>query len=152
MILLDTNVILEVMTPKPLKAVLDWLDGQRSEALYISTITIAEIGYGLHVLPKGKRRRTLEDRFDLFISGGFAGRVLSFDQKAARLYGDLMGRRRKLGKPMSALDDQIAAIARAARFALATRNVRDFADCGLEIVNPFGALPRDLRRGDSGNQ
>ena len=137
MILLDTNVVSEVMAPKPKESVLDWLNSQRTEALYLSTITIAEISYGLHVLPAGKRRQMLEGRFDLFIGSGFAQRVLSFDERAARLYGELMSQRRKLGRPMSILDGQIAAIARANRFAVATRNVRDFERCGLEIVNPF---------------
>lgn len=139
MILLDTNVVSEVMTPKPQESVLEWLNSQQTETLYLSTITIAEIGYGLHLLPAGKRRRILEGRFDLFIGSGFAQRVLSFGERAARLYGELMGHSRKLGQPMSIFDGQIAAIARANRFAVATRNVRDFEICGLEIVNPFEA-------------
>lgn len=151
MILLDTNVVSEVMRPKPQESVLDWLNSHRTEALHISAITIAEIGYGLHVLPAGKRRQMLEGRFDLFIASGFAQRVLPFDQRAARLYADLMGQRRKLGQPMSILDGQIAAIARANRFAVATRNVRDFERCGLENVNPFdfeGMRPELLTRAD----
>ncbi len=139
MILLDTSVVSEVMTPKPAEVVLEWLNVQRTETLYLSTITIAEVGYGLHALPTGKRRRILEDRFDLFVRSGFAQRVLFFDERAARLYGELMARRRKLGQPMGVLDGQIAAIARASRFAVATRNVRDFEGCGLEILNPFAA-------------
>lgn len=137
MTLLDTNVVSEVMAPKPHESVLGWLNSQRTEDLHLSTITIAEIGYGLHALAAGRRRRDLEARFDLFIGSGFAQRIVSFDEGAARLYGKLMARRRKLGRPMSILDGQIAAIARANRFAVATRNVRDFEECGLEIVNPF---------------
>ena len=137
MILLDTNVVSAVMARTPEPSVLEWLDSQRTDTLFLSTITIAEIGYGLQVLPMGKRRRILEDRFDRFVASGFAQRVLSFDEKAARLYGELMGHRRQPGRPMSALDGQVAAIARANHFAVATRNVRDFEECGLEIVNPF---------------
>ncbi len=137
MILLDTNVVSAVMARMPEPSVLEWLDSQRTDTLFLSTISIAEIGFGLQVLPTGKRRRILEDRFDRFVASGFAQRVLSFDEKAARLYGELMGHRRRRGRPMSSLDGQVAAIARANHFAVATRNVRDFEECGLEIVNPF---------------
>ena len=137
MILLDTNVVSEVMTPAPAASVLEWLDRSDAAKLYISTITIAEIGYGLQVLSPGKRRQLLEERFERFIATGFDQRVVSFDQVAARLYGGLMARRRSLGRPMGVADGQIAAIARANRFAVATRNVSDFEECGLEIVNPF---------------
>lgn len=137
MILLDTNVVSEVMARAPSAAVLGWLDACDASSLYLSTVTIAEIGYGLQVLPGGKRRRFLEDRFDEFIELGFKHRVLAFDHDAARAYAVLMARRRAIGRPMSVPDGQIAAIARANRFAVATRNVRDFEECGLEIVNPF---------------
>ena len=137
MILLDTNVVSEVMAPAPAASVLEWLDRRDAATLYLSTITIAEIGYGLQVLPAGRRRRLLEERFEQFVATGFEQRVLSFDEAASRLYGGLMARRRSLGRPMGILDGQIAAIARANRFALASRNVRDFEECGLEILNPF---------------
>lgn len=137
MILLDTNVVSEVMARVPSASVLGWLDACDASTLYLSTVTIAEIGYGLRVLPGGKRRRLLEDRFDEFIELGFEHRVLPFDHDAARAYAVLMARRRAIGRPMSIPDGQIAAIARASRFAVATRNVRDFEECGLEIVNPF---------------
>lgn len=138
MILLDTNVVSEVMAPAPAGAVLEWLNGADAATLYLSTVTVAEIGYGLSVLPAGKRRRLLEERFEEFVERGFEQRVLPFDYPAARLYGGLMAKRREIGRPMSIADGQIAAIARAHRFAIATRNVRDFEECGLEIVDPFG--------------
>jgi hypothetical protein len=97
----------------------------------------ASIPYGLQILPEERRRRDLEERFDRFLARGFAHRVLAFDEDAARLYGRLMAHRRSIGRPMSILDGQIAAIARAQRFAVATRNVTDFEECSLEIVNPF---------------
>lgn len=125
------------MARDPEDVVLEWLNHQETDGLYISTVTIAEIGFGLNVLPAGGRRRNLEERFDRFVASGFAHRVLPFDEKAARLYGELMGYRRRRGRPMSVLDGQIAAIARASHFAIATRNVRDFEDCGLQILNPF---------------
>lgn len=137
MILLDTNVLSAVMAVEPPPKVLAWLDAQPAEELHLSTITLAEIGYGLALLAPGKRRRDLEARFEAFVEAGFAHRVLSFDLEAARQYGSIMGHRREIGRPISALDGQIAAIARAHGLAVATRNVRDFADCGVEVVNPF---------------
>lgn len=142
MILLDTNVVLAVMAPEPAASVLSWLDSQPSESLYLSTVTTAEIYYGLRALPQGKRRRDLEDRVEQFLARGFAYRILAFGEQAALRYGELMARRRKLGRPMSVLDGQIAAIARTNHCAVATRNLRDFEDCGLELVDPFsGAGP-----------
>ncbi len=141
MILLDTDVVSAVMKPTPIPAVLDWLDGEETSRLYLSTISIAEIRYGLRVLPDGKRRRAFEDRFERFLARGFEQRILAFDQRAARFYGELMGHRKEIGRPMSILDGQIAAIARSNRFAVATGNVRDFENCGLEILNPFVPTP-----------
>lgn len=137
MILLDTNVLSAVMAVEPPPKVLAWLDAQPTEALHLSTITLAEIGFGLSLLAPGRRRRDLEARFEAFVQEGFAHRVLSFDLEAARHCGPIMGHRRETGRPVSALDGQIAAIARAHGLAVATRNVRDFADCGVEVVNPF---------------
>ena len=92
------------------------------------------------IVPDGKRRRALEDRFERFVARGFEQRILAFDAVAARFYGELMGHRREIGRPMSVLDGKIAAIARANRFAVASGNVRDFEECGLEILNPFVAV------------
>jgi len=139
MILLDTNVVSAVMTPSPPEAVLDWLDRQETSQLFLSAITLAEIGYGLAVFPDSRRRRHLEDSFGRFVAQGFAQRMLTFDEPAARLYGELMGHRKRLGRPLATLDGQIAAIARVHRADLATRNTRDFEECGLELVNPFEA-------------
>lgn len=137
MILLDTNVVSEVMRAAPSPAVLVWLNGQDTATLFVSTVTIAEIEFGLRVLPEGNRRTGLRDRFEQFLLQAFAGRVRDFDQPAARSYGDIMGDRREIGRPMSVPDGQIAAIARSHGLAVATRNVPDFENCGLTIVNPF---------------
>ncbi|MCH7667169.1 MAG: type II toxin-antitoxin system VapC family toxin [Acidobacteria bacterium] len=137
MILLDTNVISTIMAPSPTSQVTEWLNRQESSLLYLSTITLAEIGYGLWVLPDGKKRRDLENRFDAYLEVAFESRILDFDRKAAKEYAEVMGHRRKIGKPLGVADGQIASIARAHRFAVATRNVRDFEDCGLELLNPF---------------
>ncbi len=139
MILLDTNVVSEVMKVAPSKAVLEWLNDQDSNSLYVSTVTIGEIEYGLRILPAGKRRLELKERFEQFISKAFAERVLAFDEAAARTYGDVMGIRKELGRPMSVPDGQIAAVARSSGLAVATRNTSDFEDCGVDVVNPFRA-------------
>lgn len=139
MILLDTNVVSAVMAPSPPEAVLRWLDERETVTLFLSSITLAEIGYGLHVLPDGRRRRDLEARFERFVAEGFEQRILSFDAEAAGHYGRIMGHRRSLGRPIGTLDGQIASIARAHGLAVATRNGRDFAECGVEVVDPFGS-------------
>ena len=137
MIILDTNVVSEFMTSPPDAAVLNWLNAQETTSLYLSTITIAEIGFGLNVMPPGKRRRLLRERFEQFIATAFDQRILSFDQDAARIYGEILGHRREIGRPMSNFDGQIAAIARSRDFGLATRNVKDFEECQILLVNPF---------------
>lgn len=142
MIVLDTNVVSEVMKPAPKRSVIEWLNQQETATLYLSTITLAEIGYGLRSMPAGKRRRSLEDRFERFVEEGFDQRILGFDVVAARLYGEVMAHRKALGRPLSILDGAIASIARANDFTIATRNVDDFEDCGLSLVNPFEEAQR----------
>lgn len=137
MILLDTNVISEMMKKSPSANVITWIDEQEVTQLFITTITIAEISYGLNVLPKGSRRRFLEDALNKTIEHAFKHRLLSFDETAAHLYGKMMGHRKELGRPLSVLDGQIAAIALAQKASVATRNIRDFSDCGLDLINPF---------------
>ncbi len=137
MIVLDTNVISEVMRPQPSPAVLAWLNQQHSPYLFITSVSIAEIGYGLRVLPDGQRRRILQNRFEQFIAQGFEYRILNFDNLAARVYADIMGVRKEMGYPMSFPDAQIAAITRTHNFNLATRNIKDFESCGIDLINPF---------------
>src|SRR3990167_9160330 len=112
MIILDTNIISEMMKSSPAAKVSGWLDQQEVTQLYITTITIAEISYGLNVLPKGSRRQLLENAFNKTIQAAFKHRILSFDEPAAHLYGKMMGHRKEFGRPLSVLDGQIAAIAR----------------------------------------
>ena len=141
MILLDTNIVSEVMKTRPAKAVVAWLNAQASEQLYVSAITIGEIAYGLRILPDGRRRTGLRERFERFVALAFDQRVLNYDEPAARIYGELMGNRKELGLPMSIPDGQIAAIARCGHLTVATRNVPDFENCGIEVVNPFEFAP-----------
>jgi predicted nucleic acid-binding protein len=136
-IVLDTNIISEVMRPQPSRAVLAWLNQQHSPHLFISSVSIAEIGYGLRVLADGQRRRILQNRFEQFIAQGFEYRILNFDKAAARAYAEIMGVRKEMGCPMSFPDAQIAAITHTNNFKLATRNSKDFENCGIDLINPF---------------
>jgi len=137
MILLDTNVVSEVMKVAPSANVLRWLDDQSSSAVYVSAVTVGEIEYGLRILPDGRRRLHLKERFEQFVALAFAQRVLGYEEAAARLYGEIMGLRKELGRPMSVPDGQIAAIARSHGLSIATRNTRDFEECGVDLLNPF---------------
>lgn len=137
MILIDTNVISELMKAMPNKIVLEWIDRQEATELFISTITLAEISYGLNALPDGKRRESLESAFSKAILESFTGRILAFEELATYQYGKIMGLRKKLGKTLGVPDGQIAAIATVHNAKVATRNVSDFAHCGLQLINPF---------------
>jgi toxin FitB len=137
MILFDTNIISEMMKPSPSSEVINWLDQQETTKLFISTISIAEISFGLNALPEGNRRVQLEQAFNKAIIESFKYRILSFDESAAHVYGKIMSKRKGLGRPLGILDGQIAAIAYTQGLIIATRNVNDFTGCGLDIINPF---------------
>lgn len=137
MIILDTNIISEFMTLQPEESVRHWLNTQVSLSLYVTTITIAEITYGLRAMPLGKRQRLLTDRFEQFVDLAFGPRILPFEEKAARQYGEIMGHRKEIGRPMSVCDGQIASIAQTTGFSLATRNIKDFEQCQIALINPF---------------
>ncbi len=137
MIILDTNVISEMMKSLPSLKVISWVDKQNANQLFITTITMAEIFYGLYALPLDHRRHLLENAFNKTIIEAFEYRILSFDEAASHSYGQLMANRKKMGKPSSILDGQISAIALTHGFAVATRNINDFSDCGLELIDPF---------------
>ncbi|MDR6759345.1 putative nucleic acid-binding protein [Mycoplana sp. BE70] len=137
MIVLDTNVISELLLPKPTPCVVDWLAEQRSGQIFTTAVTEAEILHGLRLLPDGRRRRDLEAAILPIFSDDLAGRVLPFDREAADVYGTIATDRRKNGRPISQFDAQIAAIALSRGAALATRNVADFEELGLTIINPW---------------
>lgn len=139
MILLDTNVVSEVMRPAPSTRVIDWLNAQRGANLHFSAISVAEIEFGIDVLPAGKRRQSLRARFEDFLRHAFSNRILAFDDHAAQLYGPMMGDCRRAGRPASTLDGQIAAIARHHGMAVATRNISDFREFGLDLIDPWTA-------------
>lgn len=137
MIILDTNIISEVMRPKPSSKVVDWLDQQEAHRLYLTSITLAEIHYGIGALLDGQRKQRLASQLRAYVTEGFEGRVLDFTAKSAHYYAEIMVNRKASGMPMSMADGQIAAIAREHQFSVATRNQKDFLECGLELINPF---------------
>lgn len=136
--LLDTNVVSEAMRTAPDPTVVEWLDSVPASSVFLSAVTVAEIRAGLERLEHGLRRSGLETAFVTFLDRGFAGRILPFDREAADRYGRVVAHRLSIGRPIAVLDAQIASIAWAASLPVATRNVRDFDDCGVEILNPFG--------------
>ncbi len=138
MIVLDTNVISELMRREPDAAVMAWMGEQPMAGVFTTTLTQAEIFYGLALLPEGRRRDALMAAAQPMFDVDLAGRVLPFDTDAANAYPDIAAGRRKGGQPISQMDAQIAAIVRSRGARLATRNVADFADCGITVVNPWG--------------
>jgi predicted nucleic acid-binding protein len=137
MIVLDTNVLSELMKPAPDARVLRWFDGQPGLGLFITSITQAEILFGLELLPDGKRRAALAKAADDLFAQDFAGRILPFDSAAAAAYARIVGRCRAAGRPISHFDAQIASIAHSRGASLATRIVPDFESCGLILLNPW---------------
>jgi toxin FitB len=134
---LDTNVLSELMHPKGLRTVKNWVATQPRENLFITSITQAEILYGIAILPDGKRRETLRKSAQTMFIQEFIGQILSFESKAAEYLAEIMAIRRKIGNPISQPDAQIAAICLANNAAIATRNINAFADCKITIINPW---------------
>jgi toxin FitB len=135
MILLDTNVASELMRPEPSAAVESWVGAQPAAGMFISGITEAELRYGLAPLPDGQRQRRLLAQAEAMLAEEFAGRILPFDSAAASAYVA----RRRSGRPISQADAQIAAIAASHGAAVATRNVSEFAECGILVLNPWAS-------------
>ncbi|MEE3716384.1 type II toxin-antitoxin system VapC family toxin [Tumidithrix elongata RA019] len=137
MIILDTNVLSEFMRGLPDPVVMAWVAQQETSELFVTTITQAEMYYGLALLPVGKRRTNLERAVRQVFEQDFQQRILQFDSAAAMEYGNLAAWRRQNGKPISQADAQIAAITSSQKAILATRNISDFCDCQLTLVNPW---------------
>jgi predicted nucleic acid-binding protein len=138
MILLDTNVLSELMRPTPSPKVVQWLDSYPQMDLWISAVTVAEIRLGIALLPDGKRSALLSDLAAGMFQEDFSERCLPFDFSAAGEYATIVAVRTRQGQPISVEDAQIAAIARSADLALATRNTKDFSGIeGLVLLNPW---------------
>jgi predicted nucleic acid-binding protein len=136
MIVVDTNVASELMRPAPDARVVAWMRAQDGSELYTTSITVAEIGYGVERLPEGARKALLRATASQVFSA-FVDHVLAFDAGAAALYGAIVGARERAGAPIDGFDAQIAAICRRHGAGLATRNVRDFEQTGVEVIDPW---------------
>lgn len=135
MILLDTNVISEPLRREPEPRVIQWIDAQLLETLYLSTITVAELRAGIALLPAGKRRTGLQENLEQRLLPLFAGRVLPFDLACTQAYAELIA----AGLAIAAADGYIAAIAAAHGFAVATRDISPFEAAGTIVINPWQA-------------
>jgi toxin FitB len=137
MILVDTNVISEPLRKNPDAHVVEWLNAQPIETLYLSAITVAELRFGVASLPTGKRRRALHDNVENRVLPLFAGRILPFDLPASQTYAELMSTARAAGVAIGAADGYIAATAAANKMAVATRDTTVFAAAGVPVINPW---------------
>lgn len=137
MILLDTNVVSEAMKLQPHATVRNWLDAQSAETLFLSSVTVAELMFGVCALPEGKRKETLSATLD-GVMELFATRILPFDTQAARLYANLAVKARAAGRGFPTPDGYIAAIAAARGFAVASRDTSAFEAAGVRVIDPWG--------------
>lgn len=137
MIILDTNVVSELMRSAPNATVIRWMATQHAEDLHVTSVTMGEVLYGIELLPSGKQQERLRAGAERVFRALFNERVLSFEARAAREFSIIASTRRRRGRPISELDVQIAAIARAHGAVIATRNTRDFEGCGIRVVNPW---------------
>ena len=137
MILLDSNVLSECLRAVPDAKVMEWLARQPSAGLFTTTVVEGEILYGIRLLPEGMRRNSLLHAVQAIFNEDFAGRVLSFDRDAADAYAEISALTKRAGKPISQFDAMIAAVVRSRGATLATRNTKDFVDCGIDLVDPW---------------
>lgn len=139
MIILDTNVISEPLRTSGDIAVLNWLDQQDVETLYLTSITVAELRFGIAALPLGKRKRSLNDDFEGRIVSLFTGRILPFDADATTAYARIRSTAQATGKAIGVTDAFIAAIAAHHGFTIATRDVSPFKAAGIPVINPWNS-------------
>jgi len=137
MILLDTNVISEPLRRAPEARVINWLDAQSLETLYLSAITVAELRFGVANLPVGKRRDELQTSLENQIFPLFSGRVRPFDMDCTTAYAELMAKAKSAGLAIAAAGGYIAAIAATNRFSVATRDLSPFQAADVNVINPW---------------
>jgi predicted nucleic acid-binding protein len=140
MIVIDTNVVSELMRPSPSPVVVGWVRRNERE-LYTTSITLAEIRYGIEGLADGRRKELLRSTAQE-VFAAFEERVLPFDARAAVLYAMIVSDRDRAGLPIDGFDAQIASICRGHRAALATRNSKDFQGTGTDVIDPWQPDPR----------
>ncbi len=136
MMLLDTNVASEAMKPDPDPPFRQWLDDQMAETLFLSSITVAELSFGVRCMPAGRRKDVITTAMERLLDI-FSQRIIPFDESAGRLYGTLAARAKIAGRGFPLPDAYIAAIAAARGFAVATRDDSAFTAAGLTVINPW---------------
>jgi predicted nucleic acid-binding protein len=139
MIVLDTNVLSALMRTTPDAVVVEWLDRQPADSVWITSITVFEARFGLALLPKGKRRNSLEQTFDRMLTEDLSSRVLTLDEMAAVTAAQIAAERQRAGRTVDLRDTLIAGIAQARRATIATRNTRHFDGLDVPVVNPWHA-------------
>jgi toxin FitB len=137
MIILDTNVISALIRKEPEKPVVKWLDAQPAASVWITSITVMEIRFGLQTMPKGRRQEALIRAFDLMLKSMIEGRIASFDAEAGMHAAELIAQRKREGRSAEVRDTMIAGIVLANRATLATRNTQHFEDLPVTVVNPW---------------
>ena len=137
MIILDTNVLSALMRKPPEAVVINWLDRQPADSVWLSSVTVFEVRFGLGLLPKGRRRSALERAFDTVVTDDLANRVLDFDSVAAGAAAQLAADRQKAGRTVDLRDTLIAGIALARRATIATRHMKHFHGLDVPVVNPW---------------
>jgi toxin FitB len=137
MIILDTNVLSELMRRAPDSRVTQWVAKQPEEELFTTSVSEAEIFYGIELLSASKRQESLLAAAEKTFTRFLQGRVLAFESDAARPFSRIVVHRRALGRPVGYADAQIASIARVSGATIATRDTDDFEDCGIRVVNPW---------------
>jgi toxin FitB len=142
-IVVDTNVLSELLRTRPAAQVLGWFAAQPRKALHTTAVTRAEMLLGARALAASRRKVQLDSLLEGMFANDFAGRILPFDTAAATHYADIVATRRASGRPVSQFDAQICAIARSRQMVLATRNTRDFEDCGIAVVDPWAGQRAD---------
>ena len=139
MIVLDTNVVSELMRKAPEPRVVSWVDGFSASDVLVTAVTAAELMYGVARMPQGRRKRELRIKVEGLLTEDFQDQILPFDAPAATHYAEIVASRERAGRPISMGDAQIAAICRNWSAGLATHNVDDFVDTGVDALNPWDA-------------
>lgn len=137
MIIVDTNVVSEAIRPGRSLAVVNWLDAQIIETLYLTATSLSELRLGLEILPAGKRKNALTADVNALMATFFGTRILPFDKEAAIAYGELVVSARSRGRAVSVTDGQIGAIASVHDFSVATRDTTPFKALGVQVINPW---------------
>lgn len=138
MYILDTNIVSELVRPAPDPGVVAWIQSRATSSLYLTAISQAELLYGIAIMPDGRRKDGLQQAIRAILRDGFDQRILHFTGKSAVHFAEIASRRVHVGRPIAMADAQIAAIAREYRYTLVTRNIADFRDCDIALINPFG--------------